>query len=163
MKLLLERGAVVDNLRKAAALGRMDVLLGMLRRTGALTAAAGEIASPFDKLDTLLADAVRRSPREIVNNAAGLCRGLGTARGNAGVAEPGRRSERDSGRIRFRRHAAALRRALQGRRDTVDWLLQHGADPTVRDAKINNLPEDWAAHDGHADLAEHLKQIRQRG
>jgi ankyrin repeat protein len=53
--------------------------------------------------------------------------------------------------------------ALQGRRDAVDWLLRHGADPTVRDAKINNLPEDWAAHDGHAELADHLKRIRLRG
>src|SRR5579862_656803 len=67
VQLLLERGAAVDNLRKAAGLGRTDLLSGFFERSGAPTAAAGEIASPFDKLP--IAETVRRDPREIVNNA----------------------------------------------------------------------------------------------
>ena len=51
--------------------------------------------------------------------------------------------------------------ALHGRRDMVDQLLRLGADPTVRDTKIGKLAEDWAGHDGHRELAEHLKIARQ--
>ena len=50
--------------------------------------------------------------------------------------------------------------ALRGRRDMVDHLLRHGADPAVRDSKIGKLPEDWAEHDGHRDLAEYLRLVR---
>jgi ankyrin repeat protein len=52
--------------------------------------------------------------------------------------------------------------ALQGRRGTVDHLLQLGADPAALDTKIGKLPEDWAAHGGHKDLAEHLRVVRER-
>ncbi len=47
--LLLERGAPVDNLRMAAALGDMAKVARCFDETGALTAAAGEVASPFEK------------------------------------------------------------------------------------------------------------------
>jgi ankyrin repeat protein len=39
----------------------------------------------------------------------------------------------------------------------VDQLLSLGADPAIRDAKVNATPADWAAHDGHAELAEFLR------
>jgi ankyrin repeat protein len=159
-KQLLERGAVVDNLRKAAALGRMDVLLRCFDDTGALTAAAGKIASPFDKLDARLADAVRNDRREIVNNALVYAAAWGQ---HAAMQELlNRGAEINAIPAGFDFAGTPLHyAALQGRRETVDWLLQHGADPAIRDAKINNLPEDWAAHDGHTELAEYLKQARQ--
>ncbi len=37
--------------------------------SGALTAAAGEIASPFEKLMSRISEEIRRDPRQIVNNA----------------------------------------------------------------------------------------------
>jgi len=43
----------------------------------------------------------------------------------------------------------------------VDWLLAHGADPTICDTKIGELPENWAKHSGHNDLAEKLQHVRQ--
>jgi len=52
--------------------------------------------------------------------------------------------------------------AFQGRREMVDLLLSHGADPAVRDTKINKLAEDWAEHSKHSDLAEYLRLARQR-
>ncbi|MHC5539167.1 ankyrin repeat domain-containing protein, partial [Singulisphaera rosea] len=51
--------------------------------------------------------------------------------------------------------------AIRGRREMVDVLLERGADPNVRDAKIGKWPEDWAAFDGHSDLAGYLQQDRQ--
>lgn len=162
VKLLLERGAVVDNLRKAAALGRMDVLLGCFDETGAVTAEAGEIASPFDNWDLLDAQDLRHIPRQIVNNALVYAAGWGQQETMQELLNRGAEVNAIPAGFDFAGtplHYASLR----GRRDTVDWLLQHGADPAVRDAKIDNLPEDWAAHDGHAELAAYLKQRRQRG
>jgi uncharacterized protein len=52
--------------------------------------------------------------------------------------------------------------AFEGRREMVDWLLHHGADPTICDTKIGKLPEDWADHSGHKDLAEQLQFVRRR-
>jgi ankyrin repeat protein len=161
VNLLLERGARVDNLRKAASLGRMDVLLRCFDETGALTMDAGEIASPFEKLDLLIAEEIRPNPRQIVNNALVYAAGWGQQKPMQELLNRGADVNAIPAGFDFAGtplHYAALR----GRRDTVDWLLQHGADPAIRDAKIGNLPEDWAAHDGHADLSAYLKAKRQR-
>ncbi len=160
--LLLERGAVVDNLRKAAALGRMDVLLACFDETGALTEQAGQIVSPFDKWDRLDAPEQRHDRQQILNNALVYA----AAWGQQGTMQEllDRGAEVNAIPLGFDFAGTALHyAALRGRRETVDWLLQRGADPAVRDAKIDKLPEDWAAHDGHAELSAHLKQRRQRG
>jgi len=52
--------------------------------------------------------------------------------------------------------------AFQGRREMVDLLLQQGADPAVRDTKIDKLAEDWAQHSQHGALAEYLRLARER-
>jgi uncharacterized protein len=52
--------------------------------------------------------------------------------------------------------------AFEGRREMVEWLLGRGADPTICDTKIGKLPEDWAGHSGHKDLAEQLQLLRRR-
>jgi ankyrin repeat protein len=52
--------------------------------------------------------------------------------------------------------------ALRGRRDTVDWVLARGADLSIRDPKVDGMPEDWAAHDGHSELAAYLRERRER-
>ncbi len=51
--------------------------------------------------------------------------------------------------------------AHRGQRKMVDQLLSEGADPAIRDTKIDKLPEDWAEHGGHTDLAEHLRWTRE--
>jgi len=48
VSLRLERGAVVGNLRTAAALGDMDWIARCFDVAGALSAAAGEVAWPFN-------------------------------------------------------------------------------------------------------------------
>jgi hypothetical protein len=162
VNLLLERGAVVDNLRKAAALGRRDVFLACFDETGELTEQAGQIVSPFDKWDRLDSPELRHDRQEIVNNALVYAAVWGQQETMQELLNRG--AEVNAIPAGFDFAGTPLHNAsLRGRRDTVDWLLQHGADPAVRDAKIDKLPEDWAAHDGHADLAAYLKQQRQRG
>jgi hypothetical protein len=41
----------------------------------------------------------------------------------------------------------------------VEWLLNHNADPMIRDTKIGSLPADWAEHAGHTDLANYLRDL----
>ncbi len=50
--------------------------------------------------------------------------------------------------------------AFQGRAEMVELLLRHGADPAVRDTKIQKLAEDWAEHSKHNKLAERLRGMR---
>jgi ankyrin repeat protein len=43
-----------------------------------------------------------------------------------------------------------------GRRELVEWLVEHGADPTLRDTQFRGTPAGWARHHGHPDLADWL-------
>jgi len=67
VSLLLERGAAVGNLRIAAALGDLEEVARCFDDSGALTAAAGEVASPF--FHTPIPEAIRRDPEQILGNA----------------------------------------------------------------------------------------------
>ncbi|OLR89439.1 ankyrin repeat domain-containing protein [Actinokineospora bangkokensis] len=49
--------------------------------------------------------------------------------------------------------------AFHGHRDAVDALLALGADPTARDPRFHAPPSGWAEHNGHRDLAAHLRSI----
>ncbi|MXG90315.1 ankyrin repeat domain-containing protein [Nocardioides flavescens] len=51
-------------------------------------------------------------------------------------------------------HSAAGRGDLA----TVRLLLDLGADPTVRDARFDATPEQWAGHGGHAEVAAVLRE-----
>jgi len=46
--------------------------------------------------------------------------------------------------------------AMNGHKDTVEFLLAHGADLTIRDAKFNSTPEGWAVEGGHDEIRELL-------
>lgn len=55
-------------------------------------------------------------------------------------------------------HAAAARGDLA----TVRLLLELGADPTVRDARFDATPAQWAAHAGHGEVAALLSGLSGR-
>jgi len=46
--------------------------------------------------------------------------------------------------------------ALRGEAAMCRWLLDHGADRTIRDRRFDSDPAGWAAHAGHLDLARTL-------
>jgi hypothetical protein len=158
VSLLIERGAAVENLRTAAALGDMSRLARCFDEAGALTPAAGEVAWPFG---APIPEAVRRDPRQILGNALVYAAAWGRVEALEYLLDRGAELNLIPAGFDFAGtplHYAAL----EGHRDTVDQLLSHGADPTLRDSKIGNLAEDWADHGGHGDLAEHLRLVRQR-
>jgi ankyrin repeat protein len=157
--LLLDRGARVNNLRTAAALGDLKKVARCFDGNGKLTPAAGVVAWPFFRHP--IAEAARTDPNEIIGNvlvyAAAwnrkevvdflLARGAQVNRIPAGFDYAG---------------TALHYAALEGHREMVDHLLSVGADPAIRDTKVHGFPEGWADHGGHPELAAHLKQVREK-
>jgi uncharacterized protein len=157
VSLLLERGAAAGNLRTYAALGDMEAVACCFDQSGALTAAAGEIAWPFDRMK--IPDDVKRDPDQIINNALVYAAAWGHADAvefllDHGAALNGIPAGFDYAGTPL--HYAAL----NGRHETVTQLLRHGADVTIPDSKIGKLAEDWARHGGHDELAEQLQHVR---
>ncbi len=160
VRLLLERGANVANLRTAAALGDMEKVARCFDANGALTTAAGVIASPFFR--TLIPDPIRSDPTQIINNALVYAAAWGRCEVVDFLMDHGGRINMIPAGFDYAGtplHYAAL----NGRKEMVDHLLRrHNADPTVRDTKIGNLSEGWARHAGHEELAESLRRVRLR-
>ena len=46
--------------------------------------------------------------------------------------------------------------AMEGQRPMVEYLLAHGADPRIKDKKVNSTPAGWADHGGHPEIKELL-------
>ena len=46
--------------------------------------------------------------------------------------------------------------AINGHKDTVEFLVAHGADLTIRDAKFGSTPEGWAIEGQHDEIRELL-------
>lgn len=155
--LLLERGAPVTNLRTAAALGDLEKVASCFDESGALTEAAGEIAWPFNPM--AIPEETRRDRRQLLGNALVHA----SAWGRAEIVEFlfARGAEVNLIPAGFDYSGTALHyAAFNGHRELADQLLRHGADPAIRDTKIGSLPEDWADHSGHHELAEYLRTIR---
>lgn len=170
IELLLGRGASLHNLRIASGLGRVDLIEGFFRSDGSLKPEAGKIDWPFgDPLTSNLAKPIKqelqgkidgwsKDSRDIINNAfvyACMHNHLEAAklllRKGADInAIPAGFDYAGTGL-----HYAALR----GHRTMVDFLLEHGADPSVKDTKVNNSPAGWADYGGHKELKEYLDQI----
>ena len=168
--LLLERGASIHNVRIASGLGRVDLIQGFFNRDGSLKPEAGKIDWPFgDPLTSNLAKPIKEellakiagwsnTSQNIINNAfvyACMHNRLEAAKlllqegADIDAIPPG-----------FDYAGTGLHyAALRGHRAMVDFLLQHGANPNLKDTKVNNSPAGWAAYGGHQDLKDHLDQI----
>jgi hypothetical protein len=158
VNLLLERGASAGNLRTFAALGDMEAIAHCFDETGSLTAAAGEVSWPFGKG---IPESVRRDPREIIGNALVFAAAWGRIGAVQFLLEHGAKVNMIPAGFDYSGTALHYA-ALNGRREMVDELLAHGANPAIVDTKIGTMPEGWADHGGHPELAAHLKSARGR-
>jgi ankyrin repeat protein len=158
LSLLVERRAPVANIRTAAALGRLDLIKLWLDPTGPLTTAACEIAWPFSMP---IPEELRQDRRQILGNAFVYAAMWGRLEVAEYLLNCG--AQVNVIPVGFDYSGTPLHyAAFEGRREMVDWLLRHGADLSIRDTKISKLPEDWAEHSGHKDLAEQLQLVRRR-
>lgn len=159
-ELLLKRGAAVDNLRKYAALGDLEGVKRCFDAHGQLNQEAGEVAWPFGPT---IPDEVRRARRQILNNALVYAAAWGQHSTAGELLARG--AEINAIPAGFDFAGTPLHyAALNNRRDMADWLLDCGADPTLRDTKVGSTPDGWAEYAQHPELANHLRSIReQRG
>jgi ankyrin repeat protein len=168
--LLLERGASVHNLRIAAGLGRTDLIEAFFGSDGSLKPEAGKIDWPFgelqesnlnceikEELQTKVAGWSNDS-EDIINNAfvyACIHDQLDAARlllqkGAQINAVPPGFDYSGTGQ-----HYAAL----NGHRAMVEFLIEQGADVSVKDTKVHSTAAGWADHGGHVELKNYLEQI----
>jgi ankyrin repeat protein len=155
----LERGAAVGNLRTAAALGDMERIARCFDDSGSLTAAAGEVAWPFNMP---IPEPVRRDPQHILGNALVYAAAWGRSGAVDYLLDRGAGVNLIPAGFDFAGTALHYA-ALHNRREMVEQLLRHGVDPGVPDTKIGKLPEDWADHDGHEELGDYLRLVRRQG
>ena len=170
IQLLLERGASVDNLRKASALGRTDLIESLFNSDGSLRPEAGKIDWPFGELqksnlncnikDELQGKVAQWSddPLDIINNAfiyACMHNQIDAARL---LLEKG--AQIDAIPPGFDYSGTGLHyAALNGHRPMVEFLIEQGAQVDIKDTKVNSTPAGWAEHGGHAGVKDYLEQI----
>jgi ankyrin repeat protein len=170
MELLLKRGARVDNLRKAAALGRTDLIESLFDSDGSLKPEAGKIDWPFgdfqkSNLNCQIKDELQgkvaqwsSDPQDIINNS--LVYACMHNQIDAAILLIKRGAQINAIPPGFDYSGTGLHyAALNGHRPMVEFLIQQGAEVDIRDTKVNSTPAGWADHGGHAELKEYLEQI----
>jgi hypothetical protein len=158
VELLLKRGAPADNLRKYAALGDLQGVKQCFDDRGQLKPEAGEVAWPFGPT---IPEDVRHDPRQIINNALVYAAAWGQQETAGELLDRG--AEINGIPAGFDFAGTPLHyAALNNRREIVDWLLDCGADPAIRDLKVQNTADGWADYAHHSAIADHLRAIRER-
>jgi ankyrin repeat protein len=167
--LLLARGASVDNLRIASGLGRIDAIEGFFNSDGSLKPEAGKIDWPFgDPQESNLPAQIKQElqaridgwshdSHSMINNAlvyACMHNRIEAAKfllqkgADINAIAPG-----------FDYAATALHyAALRGHRAMVEFLIGQGANPNVKDSKVNQSPAGWADYAGHPGLRDYLEK-----
>lgn len=155
--LLLERGASVNNLRMAAALGRVDLIESFFNPDGSLKPEAGKIDWPFGDLSGVEQPAAEQSAegQNIINNAFIYACAHNRLEAARLLIEKG--AEINAIPPGFDYSGTALHNAaLQGHREMVEFLLEQGANPNIKDTKVNNTAASWADYGGHHSLRDFL-------
>ena len=169
--MLLERGAKIQNIRTAAALGRTGLIEGYFNSDGSLKPEAGRIDWPFGNLEMIaasnhppkgkqtLSDRINEWSQDqqgIVNNAFVYACMHGHIDAAKLLLDKGAEINAIPGGFDFAGtglHYAAL----NGHRPMVQFLLDHGADLNIKDTKVHSTPAGWAEHGGHTDLLDLLR------
>jgi ankyrin repeat protein len=171
LALLLARGARVQNLRTAAALGRTDLIESYFNADGSLKPKAGRIDWPFGSLESIacsnhaatgkqsLADRVNAWSQDrqgIVNNAFVYACMHGHIDAAKLLLDKGAEINVIPGGFDYAGtglHYAAM----NGHRPMVEFLLAHGADRGVKDTKVGSTAAGWADYGGHPELRDLLQ------
>jgi len=171
LRLLLERGAKVQNLRTAAGLGRTDLIEGYFNEDGTLKPEAGQISWPWGDVEAIersnhagsgkqeLIDRVKswsQNQQSIINNAFVFACMHGHIDAAKLLLEKG--AEINAIPDGFDYAGTGLHyAALNGHRPTVEFLLAHGADRNMKDTKVGSTAAGWAEHGGHNELLDLLR------
>jgi len=169
--LLVRHGAKIQNLRIAAGLGRIDIIESLFNSNGTLKPEAGTINWPWGDVRVIensnfdakgkqyLADKFRswsNDRQSIINNAFVYACISGQIDAAQLLLNKGAQINVIPGGFDYSGtglHYAAL----NGHRAMVEFLIENGADPNIKDEKVGGTPADWATHAHHNDIANYLK------
>jgi ankyrin repeat protein len=160
VRLLLERGATIHNLRIAAGLGRADLIDGFFNADGSLKSEAGKLAWPFGEP----AEEWSQDPQDLIDNAfVYACRSGQIAAVERLLQHGARVNAIPPG---FDYAGTGLHYAARdGHRPMVEYLLAHGANPRIKEGscrgcikKVSSTPAAWAQHNGHPEIAALLER-----
>lgn len=156
--LLLERGAKVQNLRTAAALGRKDLIESYFNPDGSLKPEAGKIDWPFGGNQSIahLVNAWSQDRQGIINNAFVYACMHGHSEAAQLLLDKGAEINAIPGGFDYAGtglHYAAL----NGHRAMIEFLLDHGADKNVLDTKVGSTAAGWAEYGNHPELLDLLR------
>src|ERR1044072_4637869 len=156
LELFLERGAKIQNIRTAAGLGRTDLIGSYFNSDGSLKPEAGRIDWPFGQRFAHRINAWSQDRQGIVNNAFVYACMHGHSDAAKLLLEKGAEINTIPGGFDFAGTGLHYP-ALNGHRPMVQYLLDHGADRTIKDTKVNSTPAGWAEHGGHTELLDLLR------
>jgi|GEM_PF-649186 len=153
-ELLAPHGIVPDNLRIAAGLGRMDLVRKWFDAQGQLMPGAGAYRAFYRAHDEFYEKPTTNDPQEILDEAFVYACINGRREAAAYLLDRG-------ANISALPHYCTALHMATYKNDTslIDWLLDHGADVTVRDFAYHAMPYGWAWHAGHHELAARLQQL----
>lgn len=146
-ELLLARGAKGMNLVVAASLGKLDLVREFLDSSTPLASLANP--APAEPDDHWVADCARMKGDVISHVFCCACRN-----GQTPVAALLLERGADVNAKGVFGGTGLHWAAINGHKDTVEFLMAHGADITIRDAKFNSTPEGWAAEGQHDEIRD---------
>ena len=149
--LLLAHGAKGMNLTVAASLGQLNLVRQFLD-SGAPLASLAKLA-PAELDDHWVADSAYMKGDVISHVFYCACRN-----GETAVAELLLKRGADVDAKGVFGGTGLHWAAINGHKDTVEFLVAHGADLTIRDAKFDSTPEGWAAEGQHDEIRELLNR-----
>jgi ankyrin repeat protein len=170
INLLLQRGARVQNLRIAAGLGQLDAIENFFNKDGSLKPEAGTINWPWGDLQVIAKSNFDAAGKQslssrfsswtnnrqgIINNAFVYACMYGHIDAATVLMDKGAEINTIPGGFDFAGtglHYAAY----NGHRAMVEFLLQHGADRTIKDQKVAGTPADWAEASQHFEIRDFL-------
>jgi len=170
INLFLQRGARIQNLRIAAGLGRLDVIENFFNRDGSLKPEAGPINWPWGDLQVIAKSNFDAAGKQslasrfsswtkdrqgIINNAFVYACMHGHIAAATLLMDKGAEINTIPGGFDFAGtglHYAAY----NSHRAMVEFLLQHGADRTIRDQKVSSTPADWAESSQNLEIRDFL-------
>ena len=171
LNLLVERGALISNLRVAAGLGRTDLMEGFFNPDGSLKSDAGTVNWPWGDLEVIqnsnhpaagklkLATKFKSFSNDrqgVIDNAFVYAAMHGHIAAAKLLLEKGAKVNSIPGGFDYSGTALHYA-ALNGHREMVEFLIAQGADVKLKDTKVGATAAGWAEHGGHDEIKVYLQ------
>lgn len=151
-QLLVDRGADPRRLRRASGLGDVDATRSFFNGRDLLSE-AGPIGSPFA---ATVPEADANDAQHVLDHAFVMAVNCGHSSTGQLLLDYGARIDAQPPGYHWK--GTALHAAIwRGETDLVTWLLDEGADPTIRDGLANADPLGWARHHDRKSIATLLE------